>query len=161
MEFSSPMMHALERSLDGFAMRHQAIADNIANINTPGYVKQDVNFEQSLIDALKDDEAPKGLSSDPMDPNADMGPFTAFDGMRLNNMHPLVSAFVTDPHNAPLLTWQPHISRSAEPAQRLDGNHVPVETEMAAMVSNATKYQAITQVVSKEFGILRNIAQAK
>jgi len=45
--------------------------------------------------------------------------------------------------------------------QRLDGNTTAVEVEMSKMVSNAVKYQAVAAVVQKEFGILRNIAQAK
>ena len=52
MELSSPLVHALERSLDGFAMRHQAIANNIANVNTPAFKAQKVQFEQALQAAL-------------------------------------------------------------------------------------------------------------
>jgi flagellar basal-body rod protein FlgB len=161
MEFSTPMVHALERSLDGFALRHQAIANNVANINTPGYVKQNVNFEQSLLDALHDEEAPRGASSDPMDPSGDLMGLSSIDGLKLGNMHPLIGASVTDSHNGPLLAWQPHMARSAEGAQRLDGNRVPVESEVSGMVQNAVKYQAISAVVTKEFGILKTIAQSK
>lgn len=162
MEFSSPTVKALERSLDGFSLRHQAIANNIANINTPGYVKQEVNFEQSLLAALQEDQAPKGNSLDPLDPNADITGMGQIDGIKLNNMRgSIAGANVTDIHNNPLVTWQPHMARSSEPAQRLDGNRTPVETEMSSMVSNAAKYQAVAVVVQKEFGILKNIAQAK
>jgi flagellar basal-body rod protein FlgB len=155
------MTHALERSLDGMALRHQAIANNIANINTPGYVKQEVSFEQSLIDALRDETAPKGGDSDLMDPNADLAGISSIDGFKLGNMRPLVGTFITDGHNNPLLSWQPNMVRSAEPAQRLDGNRTPVETEVSDMVSNAVKYNAIVAVIQKEFGILRTISQAK
>ena len=158
MEFSSPQVQALERSLDGFALRHQAIAANLANINTPGYVKQSVNFEQSLLDALNEQSAPHGSISDPFDPNNDVD---GFDGFKLNNMWGAQGASVTDGQNHALLTWQPQVVRSGEAAQRLDGNRTPVETEVSEMTQNATKYQAITAVVTKEFGILRTIAQAK
>lgn len=161
MEFSSPMVHALERSLDGFSLRHQAIAQNIANVNTPGYVKQDVSFEQSLVDALVEETAPRGASSDPLDPNTDVAQIPGSVEFKLGNLHPLIGASVTEPHNAPLLTWQPHMAKSGEPAQRLDGNRTPVETEVSGMVSNAVKYNAIVAVIQKEFGILRTIAQAK
>lgn len=161
MDLSTPMVHAIERSLDGFALRHQAIANNIANINTPGYVKQEVNFEQALTDALASDVAPKGASGDFIDPNADPMGDSVFDGMKLGNMRAMLGASVTDVHNAPLLTWQPQMVRGSDPAQRLDGNHTPVETEVSAMVANAVKYQAVSAFVTKEFGILRNIAQAK
>jgi flagellar basal-body rod protein FlgB len=38
----------LERALSGSSMRQQAIAQNIANVNTPGYRRQDVDFASAL-----------------------------------------------------------------------------------------------------------------
>ena len=38
----------LERALAGSSMRQQAIAQNIANVNTPGYRRQEVDFESAL-----------------------------------------------------------------------------------------------------------------
>jgi len=38
----------LERALLGSSMRQQAIAQNIANVNTPGYRRQDVDFQSAL-----------------------------------------------------------------------------------------------------------------
>lgn len=35
-------------ALDAASLRHQAIANNIANVNTPGYAPARVNFEQQL-----------------------------------------------------------------------------------------------------------------
>ena len=42
----------LARLLDTGAMRQKVIANNIANINTPGFKKSQVNFEDSLKEAL-------------------------------------------------------------------------------------------------------------
>jgi flagellar basal-body rod protein FlgB len=39
---------ALLLALDAASLRHQAIANNIANANTPGYVPLRVNFEEQL-----------------------------------------------------------------------------------------------------------------
>jgi flagellar basal-body rod protein FlgB len=36
------------KALDGLAQRQQAIAGNIANVDTPGYQRRDVDFESSL-----------------------------------------------------------------------------------------------------------------
>jgi flagellar basal-body rod protein FlgB len=41
----------LERSLSGASLRQQAIAANIANVNTPGYRRQDVDFASALSTA--------------------------------------------------------------------------------------------------------------
>lgn len=38
----------LKRALHACALRHEAIAHNIANVNTPGYRRVDVSFEQFL-----------------------------------------------------------------------------------------------------------------
>jgi len=43
----------LSLALDAAGMRQQAIAQNIANVNTPGYQRMSVSFEARL-DALKD-----------------------------------------------------------------------------------------------------------
>ena len=45
---------ALSSALDGLSLRQRAIADNIANINTPGYHAQRVSFEDRLRDAVAD-----------------------------------------------------------------------------------------------------------
>ena len=39
---------ALTSALDGLSQRQQAIADNIANVNTPGYHAKRVQFENAL-----------------------------------------------------------------------------------------------------------------
>ncbi len=43
---------ALTKSLQGAAARQEALASNIANIETPGYVRKDVRFEDALEGAL-------------------------------------------------------------------------------------------------------------
>jgi flagellar basal-body rod protein FlgB len=44
----------LERALSGSALRQEAIASNIANVNTPGYRRQDVDFQTALAAAWGD-----------------------------------------------------------------------------------------------------------
>jgi flagellar basal-body rod protein FlgB len=46
---------ALSRAMEGATMRQQAIATNIANADTPGYRRVDVDFESALKDALQAD----------------------------------------------------------------------------------------------------------
>ncbi len=43
----------LQHALAGAAARQNAIATNLANVNTPGYRRKDVNFEDSLKEAFK------------------------------------------------------------------------------------------------------------
>jgi len=47
-----PTMQAIQTSLDGLAARQRIIAQNLANSETPGYLAQNVNFEDSLRSAM-------------------------------------------------------------------------------------------------------------
>ncbi|MBK5224003.1 MAG: flagellar biosynthesis protein FlgB [Acidimicrobiia bacterium] len=49
---SDPTMRALHASLTGLNMRRKAAEDNIANIETPGYHANKVDFESSLRTAI-------------------------------------------------------------------------------------------------------------
>ncbi len=42
----------LGKTLDGTATRQRILADNIANVDTPGYVRRELNFESQLRDAM-------------------------------------------------------------------------------------------------------------
>jgi flagellar basal-body rod protein FlgB len=41
------------KALDASSLRAKAISENLANIQTPGYKRKEVNFEDQLRDALK------------------------------------------------------------------------------------------------------------
>ncbi|AMM19701.1 flagellar biosynthesis protein FlgB [Frondihabitans sp. PAMC 28766] len=64
---------ALESALDGLSMRQKAIANNIANINTPGYTAERVSFEDALAASVKDGngsvQATMARSLEPTDEN--------------------------------------------------------------------------------------------
>jgi flagellar basal-body rod protein FlgB len=47
-------INVLDKAADASWIRNDAIANNIANVDTPGYKRQDVNFEDQLQKALKD-----------------------------------------------------------------------------------------------------------
>lgn len=50
--FQSVTMNALSSALDGLGARQRAIANNIANVNTPGYQAQRVSFEEALAESV-------------------------------------------------------------------------------------------------------------
>jgi flagellar basal-body rod protein FlgB len=54
----------LEQALSGSSLRQQAIAQNLANVNTPGYRRQDVDFATALH-AAWDEGTPKVESVNP------------------------------------------------------------------------------------------------
>ena len=44
---------ALERAIAGSSLRHETLATNVANANTPGYRRQDVDFHSALESAMR------------------------------------------------------------------------------------------------------------
>ena len=56
MASDSNMINLLQTCIKGEAARQKAIANNLANINTKGYRKYDVSFEDALAEAIGDDE---------------------------------------------------------------------------------------------------------
>ena len=59
---------ALHSSLDGIALRQRVIADNIANVDTPGFRATSVDFEASLRAAIASgDPSDLAISTTPTD----------------------------------------------------------------------------------------------
>jgi flagellar basal-body rod protein FlgB len=58
----TPTMHRVERFLDLVAFRHELISSNLANVDTPGYRTQDVDFESEMR------RAEQRLGGDPASP---------------------------------------------------------------------------------------------
>ncbi len=52
--FDSVSYVAINSALDGLAARQRAIAENVANIQTPGYHAKKVQFEDALARAVAD-----------------------------------------------------------------------------------------------------------
>ena len=50
--FGGDTFVAETRALDASSLRQQVIANNLANVNTPGFKRQDVAFESKLSHAL-------------------------------------------------------------------------------------------------------------
>ncbi|HYM55138.1 MAG TPA: flagellar basal body protein [Solirubrobacteraceae bacterium] len=51
----------LEAAMRGSWQRQTALTNNIANADTPGYQRQEVNFESVLQSAVNSGESPSGL----------------------------------------------------------------------------------------------------
>lgn len=49
-----PVSSVLHSALDGLSLRQRVIADNIANLDTPGFRATSVDFESSLRSAIAD-----------------------------------------------------------------------------------------------------------
>ncbi|MFC6288144.1 flagellar basal body rod protein FlgB [Nocardioides sp. GCM10027113] len=55
-----PVGAVLGSALDGLSLRQRVIADNIANVDTPGFRATAVDFESSLAAAIRSGSIPAG-----------------------------------------------------------------------------------------------------
>jgi flagellar basal-body rod protein FlgB len=49
----------LTKVLDGTALRQRTLAENVANVDTPGYQRKDVSFSEQLKEAVANAAAPE------------------------------------------------------------------------------------------------------
>ena len=61
-QLSSPLLNLAERALDVAAARHTAIANNMANVDTPGYHVRDVDFGAELARRMNESEDATGTA---------------------------------------------------------------------------------------------------
>ncbi|HLJ53640.1 MAG TPA: flagellar basal body rod protein FlgB [Chthonomonadaceae bacterium] len=61
--FGGDSFVAQSRALDATSLRQELIANNLANVNTPGYKRQDVTFETRLSRALGQRRSGSGAST--------------------------------------------------------------------------------------------------
>ncbi len=126
--FDSTTIQILQKALDAAALRQQVIAHNIANINTPGYRRATVSFEESLRTAL----AEKRLLG-----QGTPGPRKAARPDPVERVQPQV---VREPH-----------------VMRTDGSGIDIEREMAELAANTINYNAATQMLNGKFGALKYV----
>ena len=129
--FSNAPLFAAQTALDGLALRHQVLAGNIANVNTPEYKRQDVEFEDQLKQALSD---PAGNG---------------------NNCSDTLNV----PAGCPLPRIKPRILTESNTSERPDGNNVDLEYEMAQMAATTLKFEALTEYVTDYFTDLKSVIE--
>ena len=117
----------LARALEAASLRQEAIAQNLANVDTPGYKALEVSFEDQLRTALtRTDSLPMRVTR----PKHLTGPATS-DAVR------------------------PALIRRTGTVSRADGNNVDPEAEMAALAENQLTYSALTRLVSEKYSLLK------
>jgi flagellar basal-body rod protein FlgB len=56
---------ALESAMSGSELRNTLITQNLANVDTPGYQAQDVNFQATLQQAMQAGQSPTSVTYQP------------------------------------------------------------------------------------------------
>jgi flagellar basal-body rod protein FlgB len=60
---------ALESAMSGSMLRQSLLANNLANVDTPGYQPQDVNFQGTLANAISSGQSPSQVNFKPVTEN--------------------------------------------------------------------------------------------
>lgn len=118
--FDSAPINLLEKALAGSSLRHKVISNNIANINTPGYKRKEVSFEDELATAAEAGEHRQGMT----------------------RTHPGHLLPVT---GKPEMN---RIRTIDTTSLRTDGNNVDIDAEMAAMTKNNIFYNTVAQRIN-------------
>lgn len=121
----------IEKSLDASLLRNEAIAQNIANVDTPGYNRKTVSFEEQLSNAMSKN--------------------SSFVGKRTNPKHIQIGSSSIDDVKI-------NISEDKSALDmRLDGNNVDIENEMALMAENSIKYDVLIQRMTGTFNKMKSV----
>lgn len=120
------LMDVLQKALDGSTLRHTAITNNIANVNTPGYKKLEVSFQSALEDALQ--------------PKSNL--------KRTKPKHLPIPVSLNDPALI-------QVTKNSETTLRNDGNNVDIDMEQAALAENTLYFNSLAQMLSDQMSLLR------
>lgn len=119
----------LAKSLDAVALRQRVTAENLANVETPGYKRKVVEFEAELQKAMN---RPQKL--------------------QLWRTHPRHLSGHQDSEALGL-----SVKSDLSTTMRNDGNNVELEAEMASLATNALTYQALLQQLGSNLNRLRTV----
>lgn len=120
-------INVLDKAADASWTRESIIANNIANVDTPGYKRQDLDFESLL---KKQMGRSRGVSFN--DKIIDVN-------TKLKYLNPTI--------------YTDHAGYS----YRLDENNVDIDTENVELASEQIKYQALTNSISSQFDRMNNV----
>jgi flagellar basal-body rod protein FlgB len=130
----------LERSLDVRLTRHNALAGNLANVDTPGYKPKDVDFAAAMA-------AVSGAEG--------AGP-TAVHTTAAGHLAVASGAAIGTPASADTGDI-PLVERGGD-SPGMDGNRVDLDRTMAQRAENGMQYGASARAAGKKLAILRYVA---
>lgn len=130
--FDNETLLALKKALDAASLRQKVIANNIANVDTPGFKRADVAFEDELRAALE-----------------------AQEKLELKTTHP---RHISN-RGKSLKDIQPKTFIQSDTTYRNDLNNVDIEQEMAKLTENNIIYNTIAQLISEKLRMLRTTIQ--
>jgi flagellar basal-body rod protein FlgB len=131
--FTNDTMAILQKSLDASALQQKLSANNLANVDTPGFKRSEVLFTERLKAAIASQQTTQ----------------ENLQASVTNAKHMAFNTPETLDHVAPQV-----ITRN-DTTLRNDGNNVDVDQEMAKLAENTVFYSALAQVTTMRLGMLK------
>ena len=122
-------MSLMGKGLDAASLRNTVISNNLANVDTPGFKRSDVVFEDELRKALTKTGQIQGMITNP-------------------KHIPIGSPSVSN--------ISPKVELQNDTTMRNDGNNVDIDREMALMAKNTITYSALAQMLNGNFSKIRS-----
>ncbi|MBV8245765.1 MAG: flagellar basal body rod protein FlgB [Candidatus Eremiobacteraeota bacterium] len=119
----------LKNGLDGASADHSAIANNVANANTPNFRRSTVSFKEALA-------ATEGIPADPD---------------QLQMVSDSDRDIVVDGSQPPQPWVEPKAEIDDSTQGRVDKSNVDVDQEMAQLAQNSSYSQTMTQLLQVQF----------
>jgi flagellar basal-body rod protein FlgB len=123
----------LELSMRIRGARHEVLSANIANADTPGYHPKDVDFASIIQSVVEADDYPPVERERRLEAMANL---------------PL------DLHSA---AYEPAVFNNKQGEDRLDGNSVSLDRQMALLTENSLIYEANLTLLSRTLAGLRYV----
>lgn len=118
-------INVLDKAADASWLRETAITNNLANIDTPGYKRLDVDFQSVLKKEM-------GMSK-----------YTSLD-KKVRSLNGDLSSLTVSTY-----------TDSSNYSYRLDGNNVDVDTENVELASEQIRYEALTSSINSQFNCMK------
>ena len=120
----------LESAIGAANKRNEVISENIANVNTPGYKRGRVSFEEQLKRALTENST---------------------EGKVTQEKHIPIGQTVAE--------IAPRVVREDSQFMRNDDNNVDIDVEMAELNKNTLHHNALVRQLNSKIGRLRTAIQ--
>ncbi|WP_242868872.1 flagellar basal body rod protein FlgB [Desulfotomaculum copahuensis] len=123
--FGSTIIMTLQKQLDASALTQRVIANNVANINTPGFKKSRVAFTEELRRALGEDALP----------------------LKTDNPRQIEAPL-------PLARVEPMVVKEEDTTMGYNANNVDIDQEMVNLAANTLTYQAAARALGDRLALL-------
>jgi flagellar basal-body rod protein FlgB len=131
--FKNSNVPVLQKSLDACMMRSRTISNNIANINTPGYQRLEVSFEDELRKSL--------------------------NGIKLKGTRTDAGHLELGSKN--ISSLRPQVERPIDPTLPSGVNNVDIDTEMAKLAENQILYNFGANMLRNSMRKINSAIQGK